>query len=329
MTTKVTGNEDRRTLFQVLKHDLTQYFYFFLPLVIIHNVGWALKPLVTDDTRGPWEILWHRFLDIANEFGFQDRYYLFCYGTTIFTSAVYWLTALIFMLMDFTQFPSFLMKYKIQPGKNAPPDAKKVMKVLLTVGFNQAMAIPLSMINYKGWAERSNPDLKFVPDVFTTFGIMFISMFFHDLIFYHGHKLLHHRSIYKHIHKKHHEWQAPIAAAAEYAHPIEHIITGIFSVSVGLILTAAPIPVGWLWYTWIGFQVQNDHSGYHFPMMFSPEFHDYHHLKFHTSYGWLSFWDWFWGTDIEFQKANVHKERHIRLHTIKSARELIPDEKKD
>ena len=40
----------------------------------------ALKPLVTDDTRGPWEILWHRFLDIANEFGFQDRYYLFCYG---------------------------------------------------------------------------------------------------------------------------------------------------------------------------------------------------------------------------------------------------------
>ena len=59
----------------------------------------------------------------------------------------------------------------------------------------------------------------------------------------------------------------------------DYIIIGIISVSVGLILTAAPIPVMWIWYMWIGFQVQNDHSGYHFPMMYSPEFHDYHHLK--------------------------------------------------
>jgi hypothetical protein len=40
----------------------------------------------------------------------------------------------------------------------------------------------------------------------------------------------------------------------------------------------------------------------------------------------MSFWDWFWGTDIEFQKAPVHRERHIRLHTTKSARELVPDD---
>ena len=48
--------------------------------------------------------------------------------------------------------------------------------------------------------------------------------------------------------------------------------------------------------------------------------------RFHTSYGWLSFWDWFYGTDSEFMKTKAHKKRHIRLHTIKSARELFPDE---
>jgi len=84
--------------------------------------------------------------------------------------------------------------------------------------------------------------------------------------------------------------------------------------------------VGWLWYCWLQLNAQCDHSGYHFPMIASPEFHDYHHLKFHTSYGWLSFWDWFYGTDTEFQKTKVHKKRHMRLHTTKSARELFPDE---
>ena len=73
--------------------------------------------------------------------------------------------------------------------------------------------------------------------------------------------------------------QAPIAAAAVYAHPVEHFLTGILSTSAGLLVMSPQVPVYWLWYCWIGFQVQNDHSGYHFPIMFSPEFHDYHHLK--------------------------------------------------
>ena len=141
------------------------------------------------------------------------------------------------------------------------------------------MAIPASMIHFKEWEKQSNPDVRYVPTTFDTFVTLMICMLGHDFVFYHGHKLLHHRSIYKYIHKKHHEWQAPIAAAAEYAHPVEHAITGLFSASLGLIITAAPIPVFWLWFTWLGFQVQNDHSGYHFPLMFSPEFHDYHHLK--------------------------------------------------
>ena len=74
--------------------------------------------------------------------------------------------------------------------------------------------------------------------------------------------------------------QAPIAAAAVYAHPVEHFLTGILSTSAGLLIMTPQLPVYWLWYCWIGFQVQNDHSGYHLPLMFSPEFHDYHHLKY-------------------------------------------------
>ena len=48
---------------------------------------------------------------------------------------------------------------------------------------------------------------------------------------------------------------------------------------MGTMIMCPQIPVMWLWYCWLTFQTQNDHSGYHFPIMFSPEFHDYHHLK--------------------------------------------------
>ena len=36
--------------------------------------------MLTADSRGPWEILWHHFLDIANGFGLEDRYKLYVFG---------------------------------------------------------------------------------------------------------------------------------------------------------------------------------------------------------------------------------------------------------
>ena len=37
-------------------------------------------------------------------------------------------------------------------------------------------------------------------------------------------RLLHHPTLYKKIHKKHHEWTAPIGVISIYAHPIEHVV---------------------------------------------------------------------------------------------------------
>merc|ERR1712241_1311810 len=146
--TKASGYEDRRTFAQVVAADMVDYMYFFMPLVIIHNVGWLLKPLLTDDTRGPWEIIWHHTLDKLDAFGLADRYWLFVYGTNIVTLAFYWTSAMMFLLMDYTQQPAFLMKYKMQQGKNTPPNTAKVIKVFMQVNFNLLMGIPASVLAY-------------------------------------------------------------------------------------------------------------------------------------------------------------------------------------
>jgi sterol desaturase/sphingolipid hydroxylase (fatty acid hydroxylase superfamily) len=74
----------------------------------------------------------------------------------------------------------------------------------------------------------------------TIFGIL------EDTTFYWAHRLLHHRLIYKYIHKKHHEYQTTIGVAAEYAHPIEFIGSNVIPFAVGPRLLNSHIVTMWI-----------------------------------------------------------------------------------
>ena len=92
-------------------------------------------------------------------------------------------------------------------------------------------------------------------------------------------RVLHHPVFYKHIHKVHHEWKSPVAAIATYTHPLEHMLIAVISPGTGPLLSGCPLSVHWVWYAWMITHTCNDHSGYHFPLVFSAEHHDYHHAK--------------------------------------------------
>jgi len=46
-----------------------------------------------------------------------------------------------------------------------------------------------------------------------------------DVGFYWTHRLLHSKALYKRFHKKHHTFRGSVGAAAEYAHPVEVILS--------------------------------------------------------------------------------------------------------
>ncbi|GAA5926423.1 hypothetical protein JCM3775_001012 [Rhodotorula graminis] len=143
-----------------------------------------------------------------------------------------------------------------------------------------------------------------------------IALFFfiEDTWHYFVHRLMHHRALYKHVHKVHHEYSAPTGLAAEHAHPIEVFVLGLGTVGAPLLycyLSGGNMHIITM-YLWICLrlaQAIDAHSGYDFPWSlrhFLPfwagaEHHDYHHEKFMDCYS-SSFrhWDMLLGTEKKY-----------------------------
>ena len=104
-----------------------------------------------------------------------------------------------------------------------------------------------------------------------------------DVVFYVTHRLLHTRMLYALVHKVHHSFSAPFALAAVYAHPLEHLMSNVLSISAGpLVLGSHPITCG-LWACVAIFSTTGAHSGFSFSHI-KPA-HDWHHESFTGNFG--------------------------------------------
>lgn len=126
---------------------------------------------------------------------------------------------------------------------------------------------------------RGISDLRRLENFPTAMFHVYSCLLVYEICFYTTHRLLHHKLLYKSVHKIHHEWTASIAIIAVYAHPVEHLCVNLLSVFSGIIVTGCQIATGWLWIVLLLISTLSDHSGYHIPFLHSSEYHDYHHLK--------------------------------------------------
>eukprot|EP00057_Strongylocentrotus_purpuratus_P017030 XP_011671504.1 PREDICTED: fatty acid hydroxylase domain-containing protein 2 [Strongylocentrotus purpuratus] len=236
----------------------------------------------------------------------------------------YWLVCAFFLIVDLVR-PSFIIKYKIQPTPEIPEG--KLRKAVLTVLANQTVVvfpIAVGVYHLMGWRGCGFSAAE-LPSFQWVMLELFVFLIVEEFGFYYSHRLSHHPRLYKYVHKKHHEWTAPISVVAIYAHPIEHIFSNTLPVVLGPLIMGSHIATLTMWAMLAQASAINSHCGYHLPLMPSPEAHDFHHLKFTNNFGTLGFLDRLHGTDELFRKTKPY-HRHFLLLGLTPVSQTFPDD---
>eukprot|EP01006_Ploeotia_vitrea_P063124 TRINITY_DN84984_c0_g1_i1.p1 TRINITY_DN84984_c0_g1~~TRINITY_DN84984_c0_g1_i1.p1 ORF type:complete len:253 (-),score=21.30 TRINITY_DN84984_c0_g1_i1:112-870(-) len=132
-----------------------------------------------------------------------------------------------------------------------------------------------------------------------------------ETIFYWVHRVLHHPKLYKHMHKKHHEFVATMAMSSMYAHPIE-VLIGILLPSMGAALLFKMHFVTLMaWLLFHSFEKAESHAGYVFPIQScyrNVSKRDHHHVESRGCYGSMfMIWDKVMGTDALYLRSSHAK----------------------
>lgn len=234
--------------------------------------------------------------------------------TIVFGAQVlgYWLPSALFLALDLG-LPTWSNKHKLQ-SERRQPSLKSILHCLRYVSLSFAVQTGIQLLmqttfvfNKSGEFRvqmKSNPVPFRVESELPSlaeFGTHFIfGILAREVLFYAAHRILHHPSLYPYVHKKHHLFTAPMALAAQYAHPVEQILANAMPIFLPMahilplvdrrchILTFAAFLVYEL------LQTTTSHSGYE--CFWNARMHDLHHEKFGVNYGTIGIVDWAFGT---------------------------------
>lgn len=268
-----------------------------------------------------WGGLWQ---GIYKMFGNND-FLVHNLGSAVFTWMCFIVFNALFLCCDITGKPSWLLKYKVQEGKNQPVDQEKLWKCIKTCSFNWVVVSPIFTLvlylpcQYIGALHKGEcPTFERVLFEFLIFSLV------EEVFFYYGHRMLHHPKMYAKLHKKHHEWTAPIGISSVYCGSFEMILSNLFPAAMGPFIMRSHIFVTWLWFALVIFSTTLAHGGYHVPFLFSPESHDYHHKTFNCWFGTLGILDKLHKTDRPFSES-IQGTRHYISFSLTPVSKLNPD----
>lgn len=151
-----------------------------------------------------------------------------------------------------------------------------------------------------------------LPPFYTVASHFCVAFFTLDFTFYWAHRWFHTPVMYRLFHKKHHEYKWTIGFAAEWAHPVEHILANQATMAIAMVLLGAHGFTWFVWLTWRLIDTYIHHSGFDFPLIGDGGVHDFHHTNNVGSYS-SDFMDSIFGTNTQWlaklAKEDVNKQK--------------------
>lgn len=245
--------------------------------------------------------------------GLSDRM-IFILGNSLIVFVFFWpLNFLLYLSYKFKLFQHFL----IQPG--VAPSEELVYKNMRENIISHITAIPLLSYLLYDIFDFFNIQIRApLPSCKIIIRDLCVAIFFTDMFGYWTHRMMHHRSVYKYVHKKHHEYKVNVGTASIYAHPLEDLVTNINAV-FGNMIMGSHVLVLWLWLSIRLVEAVLAHSGYHFlPYSLSfpftgGDYHEFHHSHNIGNYGqFFTFWDWIMGTDVAYYKWQRQQKQKLQ-----------------
>uniref|UniRef100_A0A8B9HUC6 Methylsterol monooxygenase 1 n=1 Tax=Astyanax mexicanus TaxID=7994 RepID=A0A8B9HUC6_ASTMX len=189
------------------------------------------------------------------------KFQIATWGSLIVHELVYFLFCLPGFLF---QFMPFMQKYKIQQDK--PETWEKQWKCFKMLLFNHfCIQLPMICGTYYFTEFFGIPyDWESMPRWPYLLAQCFGCAVIEDTWHYFLHRALHHRRVYKYIHKVHHDFTSPFGMQAEYAHPLETIILGA-GFFIGIMVFCNHMALLWAWVTFRLLETIDVHSKLGFP----------------------------------------------------------------
>eukprot|EP01100_Stratorugosa_tubuloviscum_P010706 TRINITY_DN461_c2_g1_i1.p1 TRINITY_DN461_c2_g1~~TRINITY_DN461_c2_g1_i1.p1 ORF type:complete len:284 (-),score=91.13 TRINITY_DN461_c2_g1_i1:75-926(-) len=280
---------------------------------IIKNTIWTISATICKAFF--FYVFYHLLVFIfewQKQFNFSEQT-IIVYLSLIIHQFTFWSWSLLLLLLDFLKKPSYLFEFKIQ--KKVFVSASEYLNCFKIVLFNQLfIGLPITLLthivlkrfDFNVSISNQIPSISIIAIHF--FGCVTIE----EILFYYSHRFLHSKLMYIPVHKMHHTFNAPVGAAAEYAHPIEFIFSNLLPVILGPFLLHSHVIVLWIWLIIAISSTVNSHSGYDFPgnPFASTRFHDFHHSSPNSNYGSIGILDYIHKTDQwSIQKQREQKQK--------------------
>ena len=214
----------------------------------------------------------------------NNKWYMY-----ILSELLYWVVGLIYLGFDNCDISS-IKYYKVKTWKKKKIPEYSLLPIVIRNHIISALIYNL-YISYTNKGLQNNDE---IPLLYLFFQIgIFFSIF--DIIFYIGHRLIHHNKLYPYIHKTHHNTHADIAISGYYMDIIDFIIEFMLPVYITTYILDLNIIVFFLSILIGQLNGLITHSGYNFPFIPYEKDHLYHHLELNHNYGIL-FMDYLFNT---------------------------------